>query len=96
MASTPEQMRSREEFWEHHIDRMRELNQAHKVYCAENGLNVNTMRYWTRILGRTNELKQLRHEHKASYWKDIHQRCLASGLKIHQFLQTRRHFTHKL
>ncbi len=53
MGSTLGQMQEREKYWSAHIDRIEASKMSHQDYCNENGLKIHTLRYWTRILGRT-------------------------------------------
>ena len=57
MSSATENMRAREEFWMSHITRLRESGKSHQEYCNECSLNIHTLRYWTRILGRAKKNK---------------------------------------
>jgi len=85
MASTVEQMQEREDFWSSHIDRMQLSGMSHKSYCDEHGLKIHTLRYWTRILGRTNEQKRIRNTDKENHWKAIYDKQLSSGLTAEEF-----------
>jgi len=53
MSNTAEESRLREQFWTAHIDKLEESGKSHREYCDEYGLKIHTLRYWTRILGRT-------------------------------------------
>jgi transposase-like protein len=51
---------TREAFWKPHVKAVGGSGLTHAAYCREHKLNVHTLRYWTRILGRPGSSKKAR------------------------------------